>query len=239
MYSGSDDTTIKLWDWRSGAEVRTYHGHQAGVTAVKLADPQLYSASFDATLRVWNVSNGQCIRVCKAESGLKGLDLGSGKLFAAGNNACMYVWDLQSSAEAPLSADRLARAGLTSIIIDGNSVYTSSADNVLRMWEKVSNAGAHAAQGNGGRGRRLVLPPGASAYMGDLADASDDDEGGRGEEDGKDKEGGEEEPGEEAGKSQMKDQYIVNQYTDMHGDKVSLPPSQHASGIGQRPVGRY
>jgi hypothetical protein len=51
------------------------------------------------------------MRVCKADAGLKSLDLGGGKLFGAGNNACMYVWDLQSSSETPLSADRLARAG--------------------------------------------------------------------------------------------------------------------------------
>lgn len=61
-------------------------------------------------------------------------------------------------------------------MLDGNSVYTSSADNVVRQWEKVSNAVAvqGGGGGEGGRGKRLVYPPGASAYMGDLAGNSDD-----------------------------------------------------------------
>ena len=62
--SGSDDSTLKLWEVFTGREVRTFQGITANVTAVAFSpDGSLVlSGHNDGTLAFWEVSTGQKIR---------------------------------------------------------------------------------------------------------------------------------------------------------------------------------
>ena len=144
LYTGSDDCSIRQWEWHSGAQTREYHGHTDGITDLHATGEHLYSCSFDSTVRMWGIKSGQCMRICNADAGLRGLAIAAGKIFGAGNNAMLYIWDQNSTSSEPLAADRLARAGLTMVTVDtgkgGGSVLASSADGAVRMWEKVSAA---------------------------------------------------------------------------------------------------
>ncbi len=64
VLTGSADDTIKLWDARTGAEVRTWGGHEGDVNAVAFAPDgvTIASGSADDTARVWNVSTGAEVR---------------------------------------------------------------------------------------------------------------------------------------------------------------------------------
>ena len=54
--SGSDDSTLKVWDIEIGKELRTLRGHTSWVTAVALtSDGKAISGSWDKTLKVWDV----------------------------------------------------------------------------------------------------------------------------------------------------------------------------------------
>ena len=57
LASGSYDKTIKLWDARSGALLRTLEGHTSWVDAVIFAPDgdTLASGSFDQTIKLWRV----------------------------------------------------------------------------------------------------------------------------------------------------------------------------------------
>ena len=145
LYTGSDDCSVRQWDWLSGAQMREYNGHTDGVTDIKIAGDHLLSASFDASARLWDIKSGQCVRICKADAGLRGLEIATGKVFGAGNNAQLYIWDLNSTRSEPLAADRIARGGLTMVTVDGNTVLAASADNIVRLWEKVSASTSHSA----------------------------------------------------------------------------------------------
>ena len=125
--------------------MREYNGHTDGVTDIKIAGDHLLSASFDASARLWDIKSGQCVRICKADAGLRGLEIATGKVFGAGNNAQLYIWDLNSTRSEPLAADRIARGGLTMVTVDGNTVLAASADNIVRLWEKVSASTSHSA----------------------------------------------------------------------------------------------
>lgn len=62
--SGSEDSTLKLWDLAAIQEVRTFVGHSKTVNAVGfLPDGRsALSASDDGTLKLWDVSTGQEMR---------------------------------------------------------------------------------------------------------------------------------------------------------------------------------
>ena len=60
LASGSDDRTIKLWDTRTGRQIRTMKGHRGAVLGVDFSTDgqQLVSCSADRTIKLWNLSAG-------------------------------------------------------------------------------------------------------------------------------------------------------------------------------------
>src|SRR6266567_6049194 len=61
LASGSRDSTVKLWDTKTGHELRTLRGHSKVVNALAFSfdGRWLASGSRDETIRVWNVESGQ------------------------------------------------------------------------------------------------------------------------------------------------------------------------------------
>jgi WD40 repeat protein len=59
LASGSNDTTIRLWEVASGSLVRTLSGHTSWVTSVAFSPDGrlLASGSYDATIKLWDVSD--------------------------------------------------------------------------------------------------------------------------------------------------------------------------------------
>jgi WD40 repeat protein len=62
--SGSKDRTLKLWDIRSGREVRTFRGHTGTVRSVAISADGRYalSGSKDRTLKLWDIRSGREVR---------------------------------------------------------------------------------------------------------------------------------------------------------------------------------
>ncbi len=64
LVGGSYNSTVKIWDVRSGQLIRSMNGHKGKVINVTFSkdDKYICSASIDSTVRVWDASNGNLIR---------------------------------------------------------------------------------------------------------------------------------------------------------------------------------
>ncbi|KAJ7625000.1 WD40 repeat-like protein [Mycena polygramma] len=67
IISGSNDCKIKIWSASSGACLRTLVGHEALVRALAFdaASGRLVSASYDKSVRVWDLGTGKVLRVVR------------------------------------------------------------------------------------------------------------------------------------------------------------------------------
>jgi WD40 repeat protein len=71
MASGSNDSTIKLWDVQTGSELQTLTGHTAPVQSVALSSDGLTvaSCSDDKTIKLWDVKTGSELQTPAGNSG--------------------------------------------------------------------------------------------------------------------------------------------------------------------------
>lgn len=67
MFSGSDDTTVRVWDSQSLRCLGTLEGHEDNVRVLAVSDRYLFSGSWDKTIRVWDLQTLSCVKVGTAE----------------------------------------------------------------------------------------------------------------------------------------------------------------------------
>jgi WD40 repeat protein len=153
LASASWDGTIKLWDMKSGHELRTLAGHGRGVyRAVFSPDgKQLASASRDGTVKLWDVATGSNTRTLAAESfAVKSVAWSpDGRLLASsGNDGVVKLWDTASAKELRTMkhAWREGRAGLVNCVLfnpDGKTLAARNWDGTLSIWEIGAGREAH------------------------------------------------------------------------------------------------
>lgn len=63
VISGSDDSTINIYETKTGRLAHTLHGHDGGVWALQYLDNVLVSGSTDRTVRVWDIEKAECTQI--------------------------------------------------------------------------------------------------------------------------------------------------------------------------------
>jgi WD40 repeat protein len=77
LASGSDDCTIKLWDVKSGACLKSFTEHKNTVRSVAFSADGLIlaSGSEDETIKLWNIETLTYIKTLKAEGLYEGMNI--------------------------------------------------------------------------------------------------------------------------------------------------------------------
>jgi WD40 repeat protein len=151
--SGSIDKTIKLWDLRTGIEIRTLRGHTGWVTSVALAaDGNIaVSGSWDTTLKVWNLQTGEEVRTLRGHAKLVhsvAISPDGSTALSGSEDNTVKLWDLRTGTEIrtlnvvppvyhheennfmdPNTVSRIAYSP------DGHSALVGGGDGGLTLWD--------------------------------------------------------------------------------------------------------
>ncbi|PWA02653.1 hypothetical protein BB558_001213 [Smittium angustum] len=137
IISGSYDTTVRVWDSKTGSCTFVLTGHSDKVYAVS-SDKEnrtIASSSLDGTVRLWSIDSGECLHVLSGHNALVGL-LGVG-------TRSVYFKYKQNWQRKPRgtnsqinNADDKLNSSENNIVDPRDSMLISAgADNSIRLWD--------------------------------------------------------------------------------------------------------
>jgi WD40 repeat protein len=146
LASGAGDSTISLWDARTGQRQSILYGHVAGISSLAYAPDGtlLASGSYDHTIRLWDTKAGETRRILLKDAESMVIDLAfnpSGTVLAAATySPNVLLWDVNTGA---LLHELEGHTGLiTSVTFshDGTVLASGSRDMTIRLWNMTNYA---------------------------------------------------------------------------------------------------
>jgi WD40 repeat protein len=140
-FKAGKDYLVRLWAADSLKELKRFKGHTASVRGLAFSPDgkQALSASFDGTLRVWDVEEGKELRCIRLPSGSAALALSpDGKKFVVSNSVrpiVLRVWDLEAGKELRVLKGHTALVHGLAFSPDGQRILSASGDNTARLWD--------------------------------------------------------------------------------------------------------
>jgi tricorn protease-like protein len=151
VVSGSGDWTVRLWELRTGREVRRFTGHQGQVNSVAVTPDGRYvvSGSGDWTVRVWELRTGRELRRFTGHLGrvYSVAVTPDGRYVVSGSwDWTVRVWELGTGREVHRFTGHKKQVYSVAVTPDGRYVVSGSGgsgserdtwivDNTVRLWE--------------------------------------------------------------------------------------------------------
>ncbi|KAL1870792.1 hypothetical protein VTK73DRAFT_2516 [Phialemonium thermophilum] len=156
LASGSEDYTIKIWDWELGELERTIKGHTKTVTDLDFGGPRggtlLASCSSDLTIKLWDPADQyQNIRTLPGHdhsissirfipSGAAGAPSSGNLLVSASRDKTLRIWDVTTGYCLKTLRGHADWVRCVSPSRDGRFVFSAGDDNMARLWDiSISN----------------------------------------------------------------------------------------------------
>lgn len=131
MATGGRDSTVRLWDMRTKAEISCFTGHRDIVESILMQDdePQIISASHDKMIRLWDIRKGGCLQtLTHHKKGVRALaNHHSEYTFASAGADKIRIWKCPEGEQMRTIPDH--PAVINALAVNRDNVLVSGADN--------------------------------------------------------------------------------------------------------------
>ncbi|CZT49420.1 probable Nuclear distribution protein PAC1 [Rhynchosporium secalis] len=149
--SGSDDCTIKVWDWELGELEKTIKGHTRAVQDVDYGGPRggilLASCSSDLTIKLWDPADDyknirnlhghdhsvSCVRFIP--SGAAGAPSSGNLLVSASRDTSLRIWDVTTGYCVKTLQGHTGWVRAVCPTLDGRFLISTGDDKTARLWD--------------------------------------------------------------------------------------------------------
>ncbi|QIR40962.1 ribosome assembly protein 4 [Tolypothrix sp. PCC 7910] len=154
LASGSNDSTIKIWDVSTGKVIQTIphlrdatptasyidSSYQDSVTSIAFSSDgkKLASGSEDKTIKLWDISSGKLLQTFNGHSGLiKTIALSSDgqKLASGSEDKTIKLWDVTTGKLLQTFSGHSDVVNSVAFSSDGQKLASGSKDKTIKLWD--------------------------------------------------------------------------------------------------------
>jgi eukaryotic-like serine/threonine-protein kinase len=165
---GQDDT-LRLWDARTGKELKVLTEHDRTVSGVSFSPDGalLATSSWDGTARIWDVRSGTCLRTLEGhdkEVEAVAFAPDGRTLATAGDDHTVRIWDTDSGQTLRTLEGHEDMVYGLAFAPDGATVASASADGTVRIWEASSGRLLRTLEAHGDTAEAVAFSPDGSVF---------------------------------------------------------------------------
>jgi hypothetical protein len=162
--AGSNDSTAKVWNARTGEKIHTLRGHSFTVIHVAFHPDgkQLATASGDQTVKIWDLTTGKEIRTLKGHQHMVEQVAYSpdGKYLAsAGEDGCVRIWNPDSGETVLMFGEGKCPVASLAYRPDGQQIALACRGQSVQLWDVATGKVERTLRGHAELGRHVAYSP--------------------------------------------------------------------------------
>eukprot|EP00727_Mastigamoeba_balamuthi_P012096 m51a1_g7509 putative wd-40 repeat-containing protein (762) ;mRNA; f:290796-293396 len=181
VWTGSADCTLVAWDRETGEPRATLRGHENWVRALAPVGPRLWSASDDATIRIWDetvaddpgAGEGIVFGVAEGHTGpVLCLAVCGSYVWSGSADRTIRVWDGQGGRTVAVLSGHEGHVTALACADGLRAVWSASTDKTVRAWDSASHRLLRTLQGHSAPVWSLAAVDGAALLWSGAGDGS-------------------------------------------------------------------
>lgn len=159
LITGSYDATVKVWDIKTGQEIRTLTGHTQGIRCLQFEDSKLITGSLDNTIKIWNWRTGKEIKTLTSHTnGVIGLHMADKLLASGSSDNTIVVHDFSNMKRTTLMG-HTDWVNAVKIDLPSRTLFSASDDMTVKLWDLDTHRCIKTYEGHVGQVQQVLPLP--------------------------------------------------------------------------------
>ncbi len=140
LLSGGIDRVIRMWETKTGDELRTFKGHLGGIRSLSFfsREASILSGSIDHTIKLWNIETGKETQTFRGHESIVTALYGTfdGQHFISGSElGCIKIWSVDEGKEVQTLSGHDSAVHSLDLSPDQRYLISTAEDGYLNIWD--------------------------------------------------------------------------------------------------------